>query len=703
MARNLAAEIKTKLSSPASIQDEGFVILSQLAGLVNESGSVPEVQDLVLRALAQREHFGPFTEILDALSKSEGLYPYLDPKTLAFADRLSYELHRPMNLPEAVFHRKQTHVYNLLLEGKNVALSAPTSFGKSFIIDAMVASGRFRNIAIVVPTIALIDETRRRLFKQFNAEYKIITHTTQKAERRNIYVLTQERAVDFPKLENIDFLVVDEFYKLDPEQDTERSLLLNQAFYKLCSHRTQFYLLGPNIEGISETFCKKFNCVFYRTDYATVSSEIVRVSAPRPERLPELVRLCAKLEEPTLIYCSSPPSARSVAMALLESGAFSEVEELSNAAAWIGREYHSDWSFAKALRFGIGIHHGKIPRSLSNFAVRAFNGGLIRILVCTSTLIEGVNTKAKNVVVFDNKLASKKLDFFTFSNIVGRSGRMFSHFIGRVYLFDEPPKSELPFVDIPLTDQSTVAGLDSLLLQLKDDDLTPGSRARVARFINQEELSLSVLRANNGIDPVAQVNLAKEIRRNPYKYHPHLKWSYLPNWEQLDTACDLIWRFFVTKGSLGGVRSGRHLAFLINKFRVDARIPSLLSSAFNATAPDEAIDRCLDFIRYWPEFNFPRYLMALSRIQDEVFREVGRTPGDYSYFAVRVENHFQPAGIVALEEYGIPLQVGIKLKRFLGEPADVDQALSALRRLDIDRAPLSEFEKLLVRDARAHI
>ena len=46
--------------------------------------------------------------------------------------------------------------------GRSVILSASTSFGKSLIVDAPMATGRFRNVVIVVSAIALIDETQRR-------------------------------------------------------------------------------------------------------------------------------------------------------------------------------------------------------------------------------------------------------------------------------------------------------------------------------------------------------------------------------------------------------------------------------------------------------------------------------------------------------------------------------------------------------------
>lgn len=704
MAKPLIPEVRRQLANVEYIERDGFGLLARLGALVNDAGDTREVQELVLRALEQRDRFGPAAEVLDALVRKQGLYPYLDPENLGFMDMIAYEAHRPENLDDVVFHRVQARVYRLLMDGHNIVLSAPTSFGKSLVIDAVAASGRFRNIVVVVPTIALIDETRRRLFERFRATHKIITHPSQKRGDRNIYVLTQERVVEFPDFGHVDFFVIDEFYKLDPRRDADRSLLLNQAFYRLYSPTNHFYLLGPNIQGISEQFPQRFQCTFIRTDYATVASETRRIHATKANRLERLVDLCRTLDEPTLIYCSSPGSARNVASALLQAGVGGANAELNAAVEWIGREYHPRWTFTQALRQAIGIHHGRIPRSLSQFAVRAFNDGALRFLVCTSTLIEGVNTKAKNVIVYDHKISTRNLDFFTFNNIIGRSGRMFQHFVGRVFLFGEPPQEEFPMVDIPLVDQEDVS--DSLLIQLDDNDLTDESRKRMQRLRNQNVLPMEVLRANRGIEPLAQINLAQELRRHLNRYYPLLTWSGLPTYDELRAVCRLIWTYLVPGNQRrGGVQSGDQLAFKVNRFRSNPRIRALITSALQESRadPDAAVEDSLEFLRHWADFAFPRYLMAVSRIQETVFGAVGRRAGDYSVFATQVENHFAPAGIAALDEYGVPLQVGRRLAPLLGGGETLDDALAGLRGLSLDRVDLQPFERRLVEEAQAYI
>ena len=125
--------------------------------------------------MEHRSEFGQAEVILDALVREVGLYPYINVGNLSSRDLIAYEMHRPDNFGEDfVFHRPQAEVYRALLDGQSIALSAPMSFGKSVIIDAIVASGRYSNVVVVVPTIALIDETRRRLTERFRQTFKII-------------------------------------------------------------------------------------------------------------------------------------------------------------------------------------------------------------------------------------------------------------------------------------------------------------------------------------------------------------------------------------------------------------------------------------------------------------------------------------------------------------------------------------------------
>lgn len=168
-------ETLAALRTPSRTPAQAFAILQAIARMLGEKPENPAAQSLLIRALEHREDFAACSSLLNALLRETGLYPYAEPNELTARDRLAFEFHRPEGrLADAgmVFHRVQAQVYWRLVDGENVILSAPTSFGKSLVIDALIASGKFRRIALVVPTIALIDETRKRL-SRFADAYKI--------------------------------------------------------------------------------------------------------------------------------------------------------------------------------------------------------------------------------------------------------------------------------------------------------------------------------------------------------------------------------------------------------------------------------------------------------------------------------------------------------------------------------------------------
>ena len=68
----------------------------------------------------------------------------------------------------------------------------------------------------------------------------------------------------------------------------------------------------------------------------------------------------------------------------------------------------------------------------SSDIIQLFNSGYLKILVCTTTITEGVNTNAKNIVVLHAKKGDKALKPFDAKNIKGRAGRFQHHFKGRL-------------------------------------------------------------------------------------------------------------------------------------------------------------------------------------------------------------------------------------------------------------------------------
>jgi hypothetical protein len=297
----------------------------------------------------------------------------------------------------------------------------------------------------------------------------------------------------------------------------------------------------------------------------------------------------------------------------------------------------------------------------------------------------------------DNTINQQKYDYFTFNNIRGRSGRMFQHFVGHVYLFHDPPPATLPLVDIPGISQSDAAS-DSLLVQLADEELSDSSRERIRGLHDQTLLSFGTIRENVGIDPQTQLRIAEEIHQDPRAFQSGLYWNGFPTSAQVLFVCNLIWRHFGgSKLGAGSAKSAKQLAFLIDRLRSAPSTAEIVAAQLSyRDDPDEAVQGTLDFQRLWAMFHFPRLLRAIDRIQRDVFRRLRLPVGNFEVFASQVESLFLDPAIVALDEYGVPIEIARKLEAELDPAGSLDVALARLASLDLKALDLHSFERELL-------
>ena len=170
-------------------------------------------------------------------------------------------------------------------------------------------------------------------------------------------------------------------------------------------------------------------------------------------------------------------------------------------------------------------------------------------------------------------------------------------------------------------------------------------------------------------------------------------------------VCELIWRYFKgEKLGSGSIGSFRQLATLINKLKLRPTIHDLILGqlAFSDSA-DEAVTKVLDFLRLWANLHFPRLLRALDHIQKDVLGRLNLPTGDYEGYASEVENLYLDPTLIALDEYGIPLQLARKLAPFLRPQGDLDEVLSRLKSLDLDLIDLEPFEHEILSDAQRYL
>ncbi|WP_445407177.1 DEAD/DEAH box helicase [Acinetobacter seifertii] len=691
-------------------------LLISLINEFNKHNEVHLVQDIVIRCLERKKEIDR-SFILDHLLGELGLYPYIDDKNISSKDIFRNILFGTPQDEGKIFHIKQAEVFHRLMNGENVVLSAPTSFGKSLIIEAIIASSEFENIVIVVPTISLIDELKKKFYK-YKENYKIITQVNQKIENKNIFILTQERVLELKKNLKVDFFIIDEFYKLEPTSDSDiRCDTLNIAFKELYSKCKRFYMLGPRINGLAEGIEQELRCKFLHFEnYITVAAnhyfyeinskgrdEIIDM-----ERDPILFEILKSVnQEQTIIFCKSPQRATNLLKKIVNLDFYKETNINSDFEAWLADNFHPDWSLISGIKKGIAYHHAQLPRSVSGLLVDLFNESKINVLICTSTLIEGVNTNAKNIIIYDDCIfRKKKLDMFTFNNISGRSGRMFEHYIGNVYILGGQPKIELPFIDVPIITQSEKAS-ETLLLSL-GDDIFEKNKEKVNKFYEQNILPLSLLLKHQSINPNILIRLAETIMANAKSWNRIMCWSNAyPTYEQLLHMCKLLWEHFpISRMANGSVKSASHLERRIRAIIQKVDDKELIERDYSyglenleKYSVDDAIQAIFSFKKNLVGYNLPMLIYALNDVQEYVFNLYGFSKGDYRNFAINLENFYFPSTLNSLEEFGIPTQIAKKIfeKCSIDKPDEIDFVLDFIKLSDPENFNyLNDFESYLL-------
>ena len=691
--------------------DESFEIASYCSRLL--SGSSEEIADVRRIAIhilnswenIPEETYPIWTDIMETI----GFYPYIEKnkKTMtiqSLSDGIRQKSHLSEYLPLTYLHREQKILSEMLLSKKNIIASAPTSFGKSLLIEEIVASGKYNNIVIIQPTLALLDETRLKL-KKYSKKYKSIVRTTQPAatDKGNLFLLTAERVMEYGQLPQIDLLIVDEFYKLSLKRKDDRADILNNAFLKIMNkYNSKFYFLGPNIDGITNGFAEKYEAIFYKTDYSLVDCNVVDMTqhldmsktrgALEEEKSELLCKLLDDLrDEQTLIYCSTPARARRFAKKyldhLISKGVV--VDASLPLIDWIKASISEKWSLVDELKHGIAIHDGSLQKHIGASIIKYFNDGLLCCIFCTSTIIEGVNTSAKNVVLFDGRKGGEAIDFFDYSNIKGRSGRLMEHYVGRVFNFVKPPSKESVFIDIPFFEQDPVS--DEILINIPKDDIKNDLKNRYNELYEMPAGLLEIIK-RNGVSVCGQMNIYRQLEQDVHttKYDD-FAWSQMPNWN------NMLYILRLSEDNLfqidhNGIMSVNQLVLYLNEYRKNKDIINLIyenrkrkvqaeTACKNAGKYyDEAVEQAFHIHRHWFLFTVPKIFRVVDSLQRYVCESYGRRAGSYSYFIQQLENDFIPENLSILIEYGVPASAVRKLDSKVPRNLSEDEVVEYIRR-----------------------
>ncbi len=397
----------------------------------------------------------------------------------------------------------QNRVWESIDSSARLGISAPTSAGKSFVlvhktIDLLQSNPG--TAVFVVPTISLIQQVSRDLklaaslaglnsIEVLQSFAPIVQSTTSK-----VFVLTQERALaalNQPKaLLAPRILVVDEIQNIErvANENDERSKILYDVIQEFETTRSpeRVVISGPRIENITQLTSNLFNgpttsitadlppVVNITYSFAKVAGKtaIKQYTPIFPSPLSKSINpqgfdlqkalgkrtytldvqdvistIVKNLSQDggTLVFSPTSDQATKTAIQLAENISMECTGKTSELADYSAETIHPEYALNQTLNSGIAFHHGKMPPHVRWAVEKAFSNLHVRALTCTTTLMQGVNLPAKNIIAMNPHLFTRRrangenasLTAYEFANLRGRAGRLLKDFVGRAIVIDE--------------------------------------------------------------------------------------------------------------------------------------------------------------------------------------------------------------------------------------------------------------------------
>lgn len=392
----------------------------------------------------------------------------------------------------------QMDIWNSIENDNMIGISAPTSAGKSFVILLKLLEKLKKenfDIIYIVPTLSLLNQVITD-FNKYIKELEIgncrisSTYEENNNKENNIYVLTQEKTISIfydknNKFEKNTVLVVDEIQNIEriKEDNDERSKILydtlNELRYK--NNIKQIILSGPRINRINETVTALFGQK--AVNISSTDSPVLNLtySISKTETGKYLFKqYCALRDKPfiinitndnyiygygkklyndkfitylntiinnlsgaqNIIFSPTTQTARKIACSLdVQNKVNKNIETL---ITYYKETVNENYSLCKTLAKGITYHHGRLPHHVRRTLEKAMQENWITNIVCTTTLLQGINLPAQNIIIRNPNLYIKKekektveLTNYEMANLRGRAGRLLKDFIGRTIVLDE--------------------------------------------------------------------------------------------------------------------------------------------------------------------------------------------------------------------------------------------------------------------------
>jgi superfamily II DNA/RNA helicase len=533
-----------------------------------------------------------------------------------------------------------------------LSASAPTASGKTFLvlqwlIDHM-RSGEARVAVYLAPTRALVSEIEGSLVALLGKESGVQVSSLPLRDKydaaltggaRLIFVFTQERLHLLANILGdaiaIDLLIVDEAHKIG---DNQRGVILQDAIERAgrANPDLKLVFISPATQNPEELLAdapEGVEVAAVDSDAPTVlQNVIVAEQVPRKPKLWNLSVLQHNAALPvgvlqlasspaglqkrlafiaaaagerggTLVYANRAADSEEIAdlISQLVAPADPPDPELLELADLARKGVHPQFKLAPLVERGVAFHYGNMPSLIRLEVERLFRSGKIRFLICTSTLIEGVNLSCRTIVLRGpRKGIGHPMEPHDFWNLAGRAGRWGDEFQGNIICIDPQDTNAWP-EGVPARSRYPIKRESDAVIELGDglaDYLDRRATATLPELADSdqfEQVGSYLLATYLRLGSISQAALAK--RHDPA------------------TVAKLDERLAAIAGQIdiGPEIAGRHpgvsalgLQRLLDAFRAyEGDIENLLPAAVDS---QDSYDRFVTIMRRINEHLFPAFM-----------------------------------------------------------------------------------------------
>lgn len=453
------------------VDDDGESSKQEIARIMNSlvaDESYKDNLDLFFMAISLTQLYG----FLSYLSQDEKDYFYL-------SDYFRTNSYSSKNL--GFLNSGQLSLLNEIDLYKKVFISAPTSFGKTSIVNEYVLNklNELNLVIYIVPTNSLLEELYIK-YSNFLCGIKEINISTQpilKDSSKNILFLTPERFLSLFEsegLDRVDLIVMDESYKIMDFKGKAISDFINTRdvrFRKVADiigqANCKTIYLSPftyTLTKSMERFLNKYQIkkIDRRIEYVSHARIKIETQNDFKENFPKSTNRynTQNISKRTASIILELRNEKNIVYVKGYSDAYKIAEEYpmpENTAVQLSRDNlrfekflehlnqkmciddKNKWKVISCLEKGIGIYISPVPRYIKREIIKLFEDNFLHTLIVTTSFTEGVNTNAKNLIftTLVNGNNQNKLTSIDVLNVAGRAGRFGKSSIGNIYCISQ--------------------------------------------------------------------------------------------------------------------------------------------------------------------------------------------------------------------------------------------------------------------------